>query len=72
MAPRRQQQQQGDANEPDAAEAQQELMAAGKQLIVLPVMWLSGKIDFSDPSNVQILRIVFCTMMKPAARVNGW
>lgn len=48
--------------EPSMSEAKSELGAAAKQLIILPVMWVSGKIDFTVPDNVQMLRIWFCVV----------
>jgi len=50
-------------DEPTMAEATAELGAVAKQLVALPVIWISGKIDFTNPQNVQTLRIWFCFVM---------
>merc|ERR1719498_993357 len=34
-------------------------MKSGKQLVVLPVLWLSGKVDFTQEQNLLGLRIWF-------------
>lgn len=63
MAPKKDEvQPQGDAPATDEPKPP-ELGAALKQLAILPVMWLSGKIDFTDEFNVQLLRIFFAVMM---------
>mmetsp|Transcript_4661 Transcript_4661/g.12413 ORF Transcript_4661/g.12413 Transcript_4661/m.12413 type:complete len:197 (+) Transcript_4661:103-693(+) len=34
-----------------------------RQFIMLPILWGSGKIDFKEPNNLQILQIVFTCMI---------
>ncbi len=34
-----------------------------RQFAMLPVLWLSSKIDFTDPQNVLLLQMVFGTVM---------
>lgn len=48
----------------EAAEAPEEspmaqLSAAGRQLVLLPVLWSSNKVDWEVPSNLLMLRIAF-------------
>ena len=48
----------------EAADAPEEnpmaqLSAAGRQLVLLPVLWSSNKVDWEVPSNLLMLRIAF-------------
>ena len=50
-----------------AAAAQPDMSAAfsglGKQMVLVPAMWLSQKIDFTKEGNLQILFFVFSAVM---------
>ena len=36
-----------------------QLSAAGRQLVLLPVLWSSNRVDWEVPSNLLMLRIAF-------------
>ena len=50
----------GEAAEPTMDEAKAELTGLVKQLGILPLLWGSGKIDFTQEDNVYYLRAGFC------------
>jgi len=56
----------------EAAEAPEEspmaqLGAVGRQLVLLPVLWTSNKVDWEVPSNVIMLRVAFGVVLVIAA-----
>ena len=59
----------GEAAEPTMDEAKAELTGLVKQLGILPLLWGSGKIDFTQEDNVYYLRAGFCVVLQSASYV---
>jgi len=60
------------SNAVEAADAPEEspmaqLGAVGRQLVLLPVLWTSNKVDWEVPSNVIMLRVAFGVVLVIAA-----